>query len=189
MLDIGCGTGLLSMLAATSGAEKVYGCELYEPLAHIAREVTQLNCKNKIKVGVPINTCICMHRGPIDSGRWLATTEMHTNLQLGVCNVELAVDFTARAKGSSWKSRGDFSFLFVCLIFKPFLWRATTGLPLEANAQVPSCRLRLLSDHRQEKHGLVGWGWQRPSPTSGHVRQRGERTPVHSPRLVFDETL
>lgn len=50
VLDIGCGTGLLSMLAATSGAEEVYGCELYEPLAQIAREVTQLNCKDKIKV-------------------------------------------------------------------------------------------------------------------------------------------
>lgn len=50
VLDIGCGTGLLSMLAARGGAVEVYGCELYEPLAQIAREVTELNCEGKIKV-------------------------------------------------------------------------------------------------------------------------------------------
>ena len=49
MLDIGCGTGLLSMLAVRAGAKEVYGCELYEPLAVIAREVTELNCTGKIK--------------------------------------------------------------------------------------------------------------------------------------------
>lgn len=38
------------MLAARAGAEEVYGCELYEPLAQIAREVTELNCKGKVKV-------------------------------------------------------------------------------------------------------------------------------------------
>lgn len=50
VLDIGCGTGLLSMLAARAGAEEVYGCEMYKPLAQIAREVTELNCKGKVKV-------------------------------------------------------------------------------------------------------------------------------------------
>lgn len=52
MLDIGCGTGLLSMLAVRAGASEVYGCELYEPLAQIAREVTELNCGNKVKASV-----------------------------------------------------------------------------------------------------------------------------------------
>lgn len=52
VLDIGCGTGLLSMLAARAGAEEVYGCEMYEPLAQIAREVSELNCKGKITVRV-----------------------------------------------------------------------------------------------------------------------------------------
>ncbi|CAM9823264.1 unnamed protein product, partial [Ectocarpus sp. 6 AP-2014] len=50
VLDIGQGTGLLSMLAVRAGAEEVYGAELYEPLAQIAREVTTLNCGDKIKV-------------------------------------------------------------------------------------------------------------------------------------------
>lgn len=50
VLDIGCGTGLLSMLAVRGGAEEVIGCELYEPLAQVAREVTELNCPGKIKV-------------------------------------------------------------------------------------------------------------------------------------------
>lgn len=50
VLDIGQGTGLLSMLAVRAGAEEVYGAELYEPLAQIAREVTALNCGDRIKV-------------------------------------------------------------------------------------------------------------------------------------------
>lgn len=50
VLDIGCGTGLLSMLAARAGAEEVYGCEMHEPLARIAREVTRLNCDGKVTV-------------------------------------------------------------------------------------------------------------------------------------------
>lgn len=49
MLDIGTGTGLLSMLAVRAGAVEVYGCELYQPLAEIARDVTSLNCGDKIK--------------------------------------------------------------------------------------------------------------------------------------------
>lgn len=49
MLDIGCGTGLLSMLAVRAGASEVFGCELYEPLAQIAKEVTALNCGDKVK--------------------------------------------------------------------------------------------------------------------------------------------
>ncbi|CAM9481407.1 unnamed protein product, partial [Hapterophycus canaliculatus] len=49
VLDIGTGTGLLSMLAVRAGAAEVYGCELYQPLAEIARNVTSLNCGDKIK--------------------------------------------------------------------------------------------------------------------------------------------
>lgn len=58
VLDIGCGTGLLSMLAVRGGATEVYGCELYEPLADIAREVTELNCKGKIKVHFHVSPVI-----------------------------------------------------------------------------------------------------------------------------------
>ncbi|CAM9336262.1 unnamed protein product, partial [Ectocarpus fasciculatus] len=50
VLDIGQGTGLLSMLAVRAGAVEIYGAELYEPLAQIAREVTALNCGDRIKV-------------------------------------------------------------------------------------------------------------------------------------------
>ena len=57
MLDIGCGTGLLSMLAVRGGAAEVIGCELYEPLAQVAREVTELNCPGKIKVGSSYDVC------------------------------------------------------------------------------------------------------------------------------------
>lgn len=53
VLDIGCGTGLLSMLAVRGGATEVIGCELYEPLAQVAREITELNCEGRIQVGFP----------------------------------------------------------------------------------------------------------------------------------------
>lgn len=53
VLDIGCGTGLLSMLAVRAGAKEVYGCELYEPLALVAREIAELNCEEKIMVRLP----------------------------------------------------------------------------------------------------------------------------------------
>lgn len=54
VLDIGCGTGLLSMLAVRAGASEVFGCELYDPLAQIAREVTALNCGDNVKASLRV---------------------------------------------------------------------------------------------------------------------------------------
>lgn len=38
VLDIGTGTGLLGLFAAQAGAAHVYGCELFEPMAEVARQ-------------------------------------------------------------------------------------------------------------------------------------------------------
>ena len=65
VLDIGCGTGLLSMLAVRAGSSEVYGCELYEPLAQIAREVTALNCGDKVKASEPLRVSVCFLPLPI----------------------------------------------------------------------------------------------------------------------------
>ncbi|KAA0174219.1 hypothetical protein FNF27_04231 [Cafeteria roenbergensis] len=43
VLDIGAGTGLLSMLAARAGAAAVFACEMYEPMARVARRVVADN--------------------------------------------------------------------------------------------------------------------------------------------------
>ncbi|RLN86954.1 hypothetical protein BBJ28_00004032 [Nothophytophthora sp. Chile5] len=50
VLDIGTGTGLLSMFAATHGAEHVYACEMFTPMAEIADQVTRANHPDKITV-------------------------------------------------------------------------------------------------------------------------------------------
>uniref|UniRef100_A0AAV1TB95 Protein arginine N-methyltransferase domain-containing protein n=1 Tax=Peronospora matthiolae TaxID=2874970 RepID=A0AAV1TB95_9STRA len=50
VLDIGTGTGLLSMLAAQYGAEHVYACEMFEPMAEIAAQVTAANYPATITV-------------------------------------------------------------------------------------------------------------------------------------------
>lgn len=43
VLDIGTGTGLLSMMAAKSGADSVIACEAFKPMARCAQEVVELN--------------------------------------------------------------------------------------------------------------------------------------------------
>ncbi|XP_077982657.1 protein arginine N-methyltransferase 7-like [Glandiceps talaboti] len=43
VLDIGTGTGLLSMMAANSGAERVTACEAFHPMANVARKIIQNN--------------------------------------------------------------------------------------------------------------------------------------------------
>ncbi|XP_038070296.1 protein arginine N-methyltransferase 7-like [Patiria miniata] len=43
VLDIGTGTGLLSMMAAESGADTVYACEAFEPIAKVAKNIIAKN--------------------------------------------------------------------------------------------------------------------------------------------------
>lgn len=43
VLDIGAGTGLLSILAAKAGATSVVGCEIHEPLCDVARKAVAAN--------------------------------------------------------------------------------------------------------------------------------------------------
>nr|KAI8762043.1 protein arginine N-methyltransferase 7 [Biomphalaria glabrata] len=50
-LDIGTGTGLLSMMAATMGADVVTACEAFSPMAACAQKVIEVNgFKDKIKL-------------------------------------------------------------------------------------------------------------------------------------------
>lgn len=39
VLDMGCGSGLLSAMAARAGASTVVACDMHEPLCNLARSV------------------------------------------------------------------------------------------------------------------------------------------------------
>ena len=52
VLDIGTGTGLLSMMAASLGADTVVACEEFRPMAECAERVIRENgYSDKIKLG------------------------------------------------------------------------------------------------------------------------------------------
>ncbi len=40
VLDIGTGTGLLSMMAVRCGADKVTACEAFKPMVNLAKAIT-----------------------------------------------------------------------------------------------------------------------------------------------------
>nr|XP_003223006.1 PREDICTED: protein arginine N-methyltransferase 7 [Anolis carolinensis]XP_016850259.1 PREDICTED: protein arginine N-methyltransferase 7 [Anolis carolinensis] len=51
VLDIGTGTGLLSMMAVTAGADFCYAVEVFKPMAETARKIVEKNgFSNKIKI-------------------------------------------------------------------------------------------------------------------------------------------
>lgn len=50
VLDVGTGTGLLSLYAKTAGATKVYACECSEIMTLIAKEVFESNNATDIKL-------------------------------------------------------------------------------------------------------------------------------------------
>uniref|UniRef100_A0AAR5PHY3 Protein arginine N-methyltransferase n=1 Tax=Dendroctonus ponderosae TaxID=77166 RepID=A0AAR5PHY3_DENPD len=51
VLDIGTGTGLLSMMAARNGADKITACEAFKPMSQCAMNILKLNgFSDKIKV-------------------------------------------------------------------------------------------------------------------------------------------
>ena len=61
VLDIGTGTGLLSMMAARAGANKVVACEMHPQLATIAKEIVKDNgYKDKITVHSKKSTALTL---------------------------------------------------------------------------------------------------------------------------------
>ncbi|CAM9508741.1 unnamed protein product [Chrysoparadoxa australica] len=64
VLDIGSGTGLLSMIAARAGAQEVHACEMNATLARVSAEVTALNFpEGTICIHNKLSTCLTVGEG------------------------------------------------------------------------------------------------------------------------------
>ena len=51
MVDVGTGTGLLSMMAVQCGADKVTACEAFKPMIQVAKKCIESNgMKDKITI-------------------------------------------------------------------------------------------------------------------------------------------
>lgn len=89
VLDIGTGTGLLSMFAATHGAAHVYACEMFKPMAEIAENVTKANHPDKITVFALRSTDLVVaseesgHTGHLPRRADMLVSELFDSILLG----------------------------------------------------------------------------------------------------------
>ncbi|OWF48041.1 Protein arginine N-methyltransferase 7 [Mizuhopecten yessoensis] len=85
VLDIGTGTGLLSMMAATLGADQVTACEAFSPMAECARKGIQQNgFADKIKLIPKRSTEIVVGKdGDMDSRANILITEVFDTELIG----------------------------------------------------------------------------------------------------------
>ncbi|XP_060073824.1 protein arginine N-methyltransferase 7-like [Ylistrum balloti] len=85
VLDIGTGTGLLSMMAASLGADQVTACEAFSPMADCARKVIQQNgFADKIKLIPKRSTEIVVGKdGDMDSRANILITEVFDTELIG----------------------------------------------------------------------------------------------------------
>ncbi|XP_065826692.1 protein arginine N-methyltransferase 7-like [Oscarella lobularis] len=82
VLDIGTGSGILAMMAAKCGADRITACEVYEPLVNIAKEVIEKNQlkSNDIKVIPKRSTQIEIGRDMESKANLLVTEIFDTEL-------------------------------------------------------------------------------------------------------------
>ncbi len=62
VLDLGCGSGLLAMLAARAGASKVYACDKAPGMAACASRVVAANRLHNITIIPKLSTCMTVAR-------------------------------------------------------------------------------------------------------------------------------
>ena len=75
VLDIGAGTGLLSMMAARAGAKHVYACEVFKPLAELASQITAANTPGKVTVIGKLSTHLSVGVGSVGGGEGEPATD------------------------------------------------------------------------------------------------------------------
>ncbi|XP_049811197.1 protein arginine N-methyltransferase 7-like isoform X1 [Schistocerca nitens] len=85
VLDIGTGTGLLAMMAASCGADSVVACEAFIPMAHCAKRVlNENNLSDKIKLIMKRSTDITVGaKGDMENRANILVTEVFDTELIG----------------------------------------------------------------------------------------------------------
>ncbi|GAA4641747.1 hypothetical protein GCM10023115_01660 [Pontixanthobacter gangjinensis] len=83
VLDIGTGSGLLAMIAARAGAEKVIACELNPMLAATAREIVAANGLSEKITVIGRHSGMLDRNGDLDGGADLVISEIFSDDLLG----------------------------------------------------------------------------------------------------------
>lgn len=100
VLDIGAGSGLLSMFAAEAGAAAVFACEMFTPLAELAKQVTASNavpgCSITVFPGKSTDLKVGKKKGQMPRKADMLVSELFDSILLGEGLIPTLVDAQAR---------------------------------------------------------------------------------------------
>jgi len=85
VLDVGAGTGLLSMMAARAGAAGVVGCEMFDTMASVATEVVEKNGLQEVVQIIPAKSSEIGLSTDLLVSELLDSSLLGTRIMQGLC--------------------------------------------------------------------------------------------------------